>query len=149
MTTQTKDRGANDHDTDGQRAATDRQRATATATGVETAGLRSVTALTEQAGEAALAGTRQAQDSILALVHQGQDGIVMMARMWTESVGRLTPFGAPAGRAGAAVAPAAEVVRGGYDLFDQLLTGQRQFVDRLIAEQRRFAEQLLTPPDQR
>jgi hypothetical protein len=40
-------------------------------------------------------------------------------------------------------------VRGGYDLFEQLLAGHRRFLDGLIAEQRRFAEQLLAPPDHR
>lgn len=140
MTTQTKDnRSANARPTsdDGRDAGT----------GFESASEAAVT-ITEQARDAALAGTRQVQDSIVAMVRQGQNSMLTMARMWTESVGRLTPYGVPSGQAGAMPVPASAAVRGGYDLFEQLLADQRRFVDALIAEQRRLAETLFTPPGQ-
>jgi len=102
--------------------------------------------IAEQVRETVVRGSRRAQDSILALVHYGQDGFVMTARVWTASVGRLAPF---VGRDAPLLPVPAGAVRGGYDLFEQLLAGHRRFVDGLVAEQRRFAEQLLTPPDHR
>lgn len=110
-------------------------------------GSRAVTdltaALTEQARTTAVENTRRLQDSALGVVRQGQDATLALAA-WTETLRRPGPF-----EAVPAQTQARDAVSSGFDLFVELLAGQRRFVDALIDQQRRFAEALLTPPDHR
>ena len=130
MTSQIKDRARSAHDHDDRRDTNGR----------DTDGSATTTALTEQARETAVENTHQLQDRVLGVVRHGQDATLALVGMWTETVRRPGPFG---------VAPARAAISGGYDLFAQLLAGQRRFVDALIDQQRHFAEALLTPPDHR
>jgi hypothetical protein len=110
----------------------------------EAAGSRTESAreVTERAGDAAAETTQQVRDSVLGAVRQGRNTTRTLAQLWTEMFGRAGALGgAPAD---AALGPTRAVLDGGYDLLEQVLITQRQFIDRLIAEQRRFTEQLLT-----
>ena len=136
MTSQIKGRARSAHDHDDLRDTEHRD----TARDTNGSATDLTAALTEQARETAVENTHQLQDLVLGMVRHGQDATVALVGMWTETVRRPGPIG---------VAPARAAISGGYELFAQLLAGQRRFVDALIDQQRHFAEALLTPPEHR
>jgi hypothetical protein len=78
--------------------------------------------------------TERAQDLMIELVRHGQDISLRSLQVWADLSRQL---GTPALRS-----PARKVMVGlAYDLFEKLLTAQREVVDELVATQRQLAQQ--------
>ncbi len=80
------------------------------------------------------ATAERAQDLMIQLVRHGQDISLRSLQVWADLARQL---GSPALRS-----PARRVmVSLAYDLFEKLLTAQREIVDELVATQRQLAQQ--------
>ncbi len=78
--------------------------------------------------------TQGAQELMIELVRHGQDISLRSLQVWADLARQL---GTPALRS-----PARRVMVGlAYDLFEKLLTAQREVVDELVDTQRRLAQQ--------
>ncbi len=74
------------------------------------------------------------QDLMIELVRHGQDISLRSLQVWADLARQI---GTPALRS-----PARRVMVGlSYDLFEKLLTAQREVVDELVATQRQLAQQ--------
>jgi hypothetical protein len=80
------------------------------------------------------ATAEQAQDLMIELVRHGQDISLRSLQVWADLARQI---GTPALRSPAR----REMVGLAYDLFEKVLTAQREVVDQLVATQRQLAQQ--------
>jgi homoserine kinase len=87
----------------------------------------------EQAHAATDMAAKQLQDLIVQLVRQGLDTSLRSLQAWADLARQLgaTTSGSPA---------TATMVSLAYDLFEKLLSAQREVVNQLVDSQRQFAQ---------